>query len=328
MGEDVAEEDAEAAALAAKKAAKKAKKAAAAEAEAEEEEDPEAAALAAKKAAKKAKKAAAAAAEEEEADDEEPAPKKKKKTDEEAPAPEKEPEPAPTSKGGKDKGKGKGNKEFEIFIGGLPYGTTEDVLRKDFEECGKIVAFRMPLNDEGNCRGIAFCEYTDKESVEKALKFHETEYGGRYLSVRMSGEDKGKGKGKDGKGKGKGNKEHEVFIGCLPYSTTEEVLKKDFAECGEIVNFRLPLNDEGNPRGIAFIEFKDKECCEKALKFHETDYGGRTLTVKMSGDGGKGDKGRGKGKKGKAPSEAKAKSSGCIVAGTGEKKTFSESESE
>jgi len=96
----------------------------------------------------------------------------------------------------------------------------------------------------------------------------------------------------------------------------------------------MPLNDEGNARGIAFIEYKDKEACEKALKFHETDYGGRSLSVKMSGDGkgdGKGDKGKGKGKKGKkgkAPSESFAKSTGCIVAGAGEKKTFDDSDSE
>merc|ERR1712176_921704 len=101
---------------------------------------------------------------------------------------------------------------------------------------------------------------------------------------------------------------------------------------GDIVNFRMPLNDEGSARGIAFIEFKDKESCEKALKFHETDYGGRSLSVKMSGDGGgkgKDDKGKGKGKKGKkgkAPSEAKAKNTGCIVEGAGEKKTFSDSD--
>merc|ERR1712039_193120 len=106
---------------------------------------------------------------------------------------------------GKDgKGKGKGNKEFEIFVGGLPFATTEESLKKDFEECGEIVNIRVPLNDEGSARGIGFIEYKDKESVEKALKFHETDYGGRSLSVRMSGEDKGKGKGKDGKAKGKG----------------------------------------------------------------------------------------------------------------------------
>jgi len=221
----------------------------------------------------------------------------------------------------------------------LPFSTTEEVLRKDFT-CGEIVNFRMPLNDEGNARGIAFIEYANAEGVEKALKFNETEYGGRWLSVRKSGDDsKGKGKGKDdkGKGKGKGNKEFEVFVGGLPFATTEEGLKKDFAECGEIVNFRLPLNDEGKARGIAFIEYKDKEACEKALKFNETDYGGRSLSVKMSGDDSKGkgkdgkDKGKGKGKKGKkgkAPSESFAKSSGAMVESTGTKQTFADSDDE
>merc|ERR1712083_551649 len=153
--------------------------------------------------------------------------------------------------------------------------------------------------------------------------------------VRMEGGDpteKGKGKGK------KGNKEFEIFIGGLPFSTTEDVLQKDFAECGEIVNFKMPLNDEGNARGIAFVEYKDKESVEKALKFHETDYGGRSLSVKMSGaDKGKGkgkdgkdgkgkDKGgkKGKGKKGKAGSEAKAKNTGAMVESTGKKAVFAD----
>merc|ERR1711988_395180 len=134
----------------------------------------------------------------------------------------------------------------------------------------------------------------------------------------------GKGKGKDGKG----NKEFEVFVGGLPYSSTEDALKEKFTECGEIANMRMPLNDEGKPRGIAFVEFKDKDSCEKALKLNESEMDGRWLSVKMSGDGGgkdgkgkgKDGKSKGKGKKGKAPSEAKAKSSGCIVAGAGEKK--------
>merc|ERR1719263_891117 len=98
----------------------------------------------------------------------------------------------------------------------------------------------------------------------------------------------------------------------------------------------MPLNDEGKPRGIAFIEFKDKDACEKALKLNESEMDGRSLNVKMSGDGGgkdgkgKGKDGKSKGKgkkgKGKATSESKAKSSGCIVEGAGEKKTFDDSD--
>jgi len=361
---EVEEEDPEAAALAAKKAAKKAKKAAAAvAAAAQEAEEAEVKKPAAKKTEdapapkKKEEPAPAAAAEDEEFKDEtykcldcsadwvDTSADQQFRWDKgfaETPKRCKDCRWAkkvraeggdPTAKG---KSKGKGNKELEIFVGGLPFSTTEDVLRKDFEECGTINNFKMPYNDEGNCRGIAFIEYADKESVEKALKFNDTEYGGRHIQVKMCGDDKGKGKGKDGKGKQ--NKELQVFVGGLPFSATEDAIKKYFADCGEIVNFRMPLNDEGKPRGIAFIEYKDKEACEKALKFHETDYGGRSLSVKMSGDGAGGDKGKGKddkgkgkgkkGKKGKAPSESFAKNTGCMVAGTGEKKTFADSDSE
>merc|ERR1712176_1709860 len=107
----------------------------------------------------------------------------------------------------------------------------------------------------------------------------------------------------------------------MGFSATEDALKDKFSECGEIVSFRMPLNDEGKPRGIAFIEFKDKDACDKALKLNESDMDCRWLSVKMSGDGkgkgkdGKDGKSKGKGKKGKgkAPSEAKAKNMGCIV---------------
>merc|ERR1711862_594496 len=117
-------------------------------------------------------------------------------------------------------------------------------------------------------------------------------------------------------------------------------LKKDFAECGEIVSLRMPLNDEGSCRGIAFIKYTDKEGMDKAIAFNETDYGGRTIYCVPAADkpDGKGKgkdgkdkgkdkgKGKGKGKKGKAPSEAKAKSSGAMVESTGKKQTFDDSD--
>merc|ERR1712136_645923 len=139
------------------------------------------------------------------------------------------------------------------------------------------------------------------------------------------------GKGEKGKGKGKSNPEVTVFVRGLPFETQEATLKKDFAECGEIESLRMPLNDEGSCKGIAFITYKDKDACDKAKEFNLTDYGGRTIYVEMAGEGGgkgkdgKGKDGKGKkgkGKKGKAPSEAKAKSSGAMVASTGKKQTF------
>jgi len=179
------------------------------------------------------------------------------------------------------------------------------------------------------------------------------DYGGRTLKVNLAsqkpdgkgkGKD-GKGKGKDGKGKGRGNNELTVCVRGLPWSVREDGFKKDFAECGEIVSCRLLLNDEGQPKGIAFVEYSNEEGLKKACEFNETDYGGRTIYVSPAGEGGgKGDgkgkgkegkgkgkdgkgkgkdgKGKGKGKKGGMSSEKKAAKDGSMGTFEGKKVSF------
>merc|ERR1712129_454060 len=70
---------------------------------------------------------------------------------------------------------------------------------------GEIVGFRLPTKEDNTPKGIAFITFKDKQGVEKALEFNETDYGGRMITVERSGDRKETGKGgKDGKGKGKG----------------------------------------------------------------------------------------------------------------------------
>jgi len=236
-------------------------------------------------------------------------------------------------KGGKDKG----NNELTVFIGGLSFSLDEATVRKDFTECGEIETLRMPLNEEGKPKGFAFVTYKDQASIDKALKFDGEQYAGRYLQVNMAGQkdDKGKGKGKDkakdGKSKHQQNSELTAFVRGLPFTTEEEALRKDFAECGTIVHLKVPKNEEGGSKGIAFIEFENTEGFEAAMKFDGTEYGGRTINVQKAGEGGgkgkdgkgKGKDGKDKGKKGKKPSsEGFAKSTGAMVESTGDKKTF------
>merc|ERR1712190_326801 len=97
----------------------------------------------------------------------------------------------------------------------------------DFAECGEIESLRMPLNEDGQCKGIAFIQYKEKEGLEKAKAYHETDYGGRTIYVGQAGEPTN-GKGKDGKGKdggGKGNNDLTVCVRGLPFATTEGALR-------------------------------------------------------------------------------------------------------
>lgn len=112
-------------------------------------------------------------------------------------------------------------------------------------------------------------------------------------------------------------------------------------ECGEIEKLKLPLDDEGYARGFAFIEFKDKAACERALKQNDSEMHGRWLVVRMSADGrgrdpkgkdkcGKGKDGKGKGKKGKGSisGSTKAARSGTMGVPEGKKQTFEDSDEE
>merc|ERR1719253_2530339 len=110
----------------------------------------------------------------------------------------------PTAKGKGKKGKDGGD-ENTVFVRGLPFAATEESLTKDFSECGELVSLRMPLNEEGACKGFCFIKYSNKEGMDKAMAFNETDYGGRTIYCSDAA-IKPEGKGKDGKGKGKGKK--------------------------------------------------------------------------------------------------------------------------
>jgi len=90
-----------------------------------------------------------------------------------------------------------------------------------------------------------------------------------------------------------------VFIGGIPWSCSEDTVRKDFAECGEIERLSMPMNDEGKPKGFAFITYAKKAGVDAALKFDGDDYGGRTLKVNVAGAKGSGKGQKGKGEKGK-----------------------------
>lgn len=96
----------------------------------------------------------------------------------------------------------------------------------------------------------------------------------------------------------------KIYVGGLPYSTTEEELSSVFAAHGAVQSARI-ITDKftGKSRGFGFVEMATAEDAQKAITaLHETQMGGRTLTVNearpqepRSGGGGRGGFGAGGG---------------------------------
>jgi len=72
-----------------------------------------------------------------------------------------------------------------------------------------------------------------------------------------------------------------LFVGNLPFTTTENDLQDHFAQAGVVVAVNI-MQDRatGRSRGFAFVEMSTPEDAAKAISmFHQKDFQGRALTV-------------------------------------------------
>jgi len=59
---------------------------------------------------------------------------------------------------------------YSLFVKNLAYKTTEEKLRKVFEQCGEISSIRIPTHkDTGKKTGFAFIEFTTEEGLKNSL---------------------------------------------------------------------------------------------------------------------------------------------------------------
>jgi RNA recognition motif-containing protein len=91
-----------------------------------------------------------------------------------------------------------------------------------------------------------------------------------------------------------------LYVGNLPFETSEADLEEMFGQAGPVDSVRVVRDmATGRARGFAFVEMVNEGDAQKAIQqFHESQLGGRTLTVnearpKPEGGGFGGGQGRG-----------------------------------
>jgi RNA recognition motif-containing protein len=104
-----------------------------------------------------------------------------------------------------------------LYVGNLPYSTSEDQLTELFSQAGKVETVRV-MRDmaTGRARGFAFVEMgTDEEAQRAITELHEHKLEGRALVVNearpkpeggFGGGGGGGGRGRGGFGGGGGNR--------------------------------------------------------------------------------------------------------------------------
>jgi RNA recognition motif-containing protein len=73
----------------------------------------------------------------------------------------------------------------------------------------------------------------------------------------------------------------KLFVGGLPYATTDEELKTLFAQAGNVVSAQIVMDRmSGRSKGFGFVEMESDDEANKAIEMlNGTDFGGRSLAV-------------------------------------------------
>ena len=73
----------------------------------------------------------------------------------------------------------------------------------------------------------------------------------------------------------------KLYVGGLPYSTTEDELRDAFAGAGNVSSATIIMDRmSGRSKGFGFVEMSTDEDAQKAIDMmNGKDFGGRTLTV-------------------------------------------------
>ena len=88
----------------------------------------------------------------------------------------------------------------KLYVGNLPFNTTEDELRAVFEQHGGVSSVNVITDrDTGRSRGFAFVEMDDASAAEAAMRALDgSDMGGRSLRVNEAQERRGGGGGGGG----------------------------------------------------------------------------------------------------------------------------------
>lgn len=73
----------------------------------------------------------------------------------------------------------------KLYVGGLPYSTTEDQLREAFEQAGAVSSAIVIMDKmTGRSKGFGFVEFASDDDATKAIDmWNGKDFGGRSLTV-------------------------------------------------------------------------------------------------------------------------------------------------
>ncbi|KAL2241363.1 UNVERIFIED_CONTAM: Nucleolin 2 [Sesamum indicum] len=166
----------------------------------------------------------------------------------------------------------------KVYVGGIPYYSTEDDIRSYFEGCGTITNVDcMKFPDTGKFRGIAIMTFKTEAAAKRALALDGSDMGGLFLKIQPF---------KSAKVNKVPNFSpvvlegyNRIYVGNLSWDVTEDDLRKLFSDC-TITSIRFGEDKEtGEFKGYGHVDFADNLSLNMALKLDQSIVCGRPVRI-------------------------------------------------
>ncbi|KAA6393135.1 MAG: putative polyadenylate-binding protein [Streblomastix strix] len=141
-----------------------------------------------------------------------------------------------------------------LFVGGLSPQTTDDDLKKLFEEVGQVESAVIATKNNGISCGFGFVTMYDIETARMAVTvLNKRVLDGRIIEVSFS------------RPKPAPVESCRLFVGGLSPQTTSDDLKKLFEEVGQVESAVIATTKSGQSKGFGFVTMYDIETAQKAV---------------------------------------------------------------
>ncbi|XP_047162977.1 phragmoplastin interacting protein 1 [Vigna umbellata] len=171
-----------------------------------------------------------------------------------------------------------GDVPTKVYVGGIPYYSTEDDIRSYFESCGTITEVDcMYFPESGKFRGIAIISFKTEAAAKRALALDGADMGGLFLKIQPYKATRANKTSDFAPEILEGY--NRVYVGNLSWDITEEELRKFFNNC-EITSIRFGMDKEtGEFRGYAHVDFGDSQSLKTALTLDQNVLFGRPVRI-------------------------------------------------